>query len=160
MSEIRIRDYEPEDAAGLLALVRELQAAEAAVYDRMKPPDQIGQWYLDGLLESCRTHKGRLLVASDGEALLGYAVVLTEMSSEDEPDEVPYRYAYVQDLAVGAGARGRGLGTRLLARCEALAREAGVRWLRVSVLSDNAAAVGVYRKAGFRPLFMDMEKDL
>ena len=79
---------------------------------------------------------------------------------DDGPDEVPYRYAYVQDLAVGAGARGRGLGTRLLARCEPLARAAGVRWLRVSVLSDNAAAVGAYRKAGFRPLFMDMEKEL
>ncbi len=99
-------------------------------------------------------------MAGDGAALLGYAVILTEVSSEDQPDEIDYTYAYIQDLAVSAPARGRGLGSRLLARCEEIAREAGAKWLRVSVLSANDPAVGAYRKAGFGSLLLEMEKPL
>jgi len=157
---VAIRDYEPQDRPALIALVRELQAAEAAVYDRMKPPDAIGDWYLDGLLDACRRRRGRILVATEGGAPVGYAVILTEVPSEAELDEVDYTYAYVQDLVVTEAARGRGSGSHLLANCEEIARDAGARWLRICVLADNDGAVRIYRKAGFAPLFFEMEKPL
>ncbi|MEM7223748.1 MAG: GNAT family N-acetyltransferase [Pseudomonadota bacterium] len=160
MTDLEIRDYQPGDRAALLALVRELQAAEGALYDRMKPPEAIGDWYVDGLLESCRTKQGRILVACDGGAPVGYAVILTEVSSEDELDEIDFTYAYVQDIAVGARMRRRGIGARLLGACEEIARAAGARWLRISVLSDNQPAVGAYLKTGFKPLFTELEKPL
>ena len=160
MTAIDIRDYAPGDGPALLGLVRELQVAEGAVYDRMKPPSEIGDWYIEGLVEGCRTRKGRILVATEGEVLLGYAVILTKVTSEDEVDEIDYTYAYVQDLAVAEPARGRGIGTQLLARCEAIARQAGVKWLRITVLSANEPAVGAYRKAGFGSLYTEMEKPL
>ncbi len=53
MTAIEIRDYAPEDKAALIGLVRELQVAEGAVYDRMKPPEAIGDWYVEGLIEAC-----------------------------------------------------------------------------------------------------------
>lgn len=157
---LSIRDYAPGDRPALIALVRELQVAEAEVYDRMKPPDEIGDWYVDSLLDSCRRQRGRILVAAETGAPVGYAVILTEVSSEDDIDEVDYTYAHVQDLAVTAAARGRGIGSRLLARCEEIARDAGARWLRISVLAGNPGAARVYRKSGFAPLIVKMEKRL
>ena len=155
-----IRDYAPHDRPALLALIRELQVAEAEVYDRMKPPDAIGDWYVDSLLDSCRRQRGRILVATENGAPVGYAVILTEVSSAGALDEVDYTYAHVQDLAVTAAARGRGIGALLLARCEEIARDAGARWLRISVLAGNAGAERVYRRSGFTPLILKMEKRL
>jgi len=155
-----IRDYVPDDRPALIALVRELQAAEAELYDRMKPPETIGDWYLDGLLDACRRRRGRILVATENGAPVGYAVILTEVPSEAELDEVDYAYAYVQDQVVTQAARGRGIGAQLLARCEQIARDAGARWLRICVLAGNAGAVRIYEKSGFSPLFFEMEKRL
>lgn len=159
-SPLAIRDYAPADRPALISLVRELQAAEAAVYDRMKPPQAIGDAYVDGLIAACRRRRGRILVATENGAPVGYAVVLTDVPSEAELDEVAYSYACVQDLAVTAAARRRGIGTELLARCEAVARDAGARWLRITALAGNAAAVNAYCAAGFAPQFIEFEKTL
>ncbi len=159
-SPLAIRDYAPDDRAALIALVRELQVAEAAVFDRMKPPDAIGDAYIDGLIEACRRRRGRILIASENGAALGYAVILTDVPSESELDEVPYSYAQIHDLAVTEAARRRGVGRQLLARCEEIAREAGARWLRITALAGNEAAVGAYHAAGFAPLFVTFEKTL
>ena len=160
MDDVRIRAFETEDRPALLGLVRELQATQLAHYDRMKPPNAIGDDYIDSLLKACRGSKGTILVAVDGGPLVGYAVVLTAVSSEDEEDEVDFLYAYVSELMVTQRYRGRGIGANLLARCEELAREAGVRWIRVTALSDNADAVRTYERAGFRSLLTVMEKPL
>ena len=57
---------------------------------------------------------------------------------------------YVQDLFVAAGARGLGLGRRLL---HSVSREAGAAWgathLTLTVYDDNAAARGFYVRLGF-----------
>jgi len=111
-------------------------------------------------LAVCRQKDGRLLVAAASDALIGYMAVLLAETSDQASDEVAYTYAYVQDLAVTASHRGQGLGSRLLAVAEDLARTAGVRWIRLSVLAQNSNAIGVYDKAGFRPLFSIMEKPL
>jgi len=157
---IDIRPFAAADRPRLLALVRELQAFEGEFFDRMTPPEQIGDAYIDGLLATCRQKDGRLLVAADGDTLVGYMAVLLAETSDQAHDEVAYTYAYVQDLAVTASRRGQRLGSRLLAVAEDLARTAGVRWIRLSVLADNSNAIGVYDKAGFRPLISVMEKPL
>jgi ribosomal protein S18 acetylase RimI-like enzyme len=155
-----IREYDPGDKATLVGLARELQAAEIVLYDRMKPPAEIGDWYIDFLLERCAADAGTILVAAEGSTLVGYAVVLTEVSSKEEPDELDYTYALIQDIAVSESCRGRGIGAALLARCESVARQAGARWLRLSVLAANATALRAYNRAGFKPLFSTMEKSL
>jgi ribosomal protein S18 acetylase RimI-like enzyme len=160
MPPCTIRPYEPADRPALIALVREMQRVEAALFDRMKPPDEIGDAYLDALLLACARHGGAILVAIDGRRLIGYAAVLTAMSSRDEIDEIEYSYATIRDLAVAEAFRRRGVGRALLARCEDLARVAGARWLRITTLSNNAAALRAYERAGFAPLLSVMEKTL
>jgi ribosomal protein S18 acetylase RimI-like enzyme len=58
--------------------------------------------------------------------------------------------AYVEELAVAPEHRRRGVARQLLAACEEEARRRGKRRLTLWVTSDNAAAIGLYRGAGFR----------
>ena len=54
-------------------------------------------------------------------------------------------------LALLPGARGRGLGARALAEAEAMAvAELHLRKLLLQVRADNAAAIAVYDRAGWR----------
>jgi hypothetical protein len=58
--DILIRDYGTGDCAAVIDLIRELQTHERALYDRMKPPSEMGPWYIEKLLEACAGHRGRL----------------------------------------------------------------------------------------------------
>jgi GNAT superfamily N-acetyltransferase len=155
-----IRDFRDEDTEQVLALVRELQVYEMALFDRMKDPAEIDADYLDALRNARTAERGQLLVAERDGSLLGYAYVVTGLSSAGERDEVPYRYASVLDLVVTERERGQGIGTRLLAACEEIARAAGLRWLRIAHLADNVGAARSYRRFGFRNLLVEMEKVL
>ncbi|MEQ9813103.1 MAG: GNAT family N-acetyltransferase [Azospirillaceae bacterium] len=157
---LAIRDYRPTDLEALLDLVRALQAFEGTIFDRMKPPEAIGAWYVEHLERNCRECDGYILVAEQGGALVGYAVILTRVSAVDEIDEVDYDYAHVMDLLVAAPCRGKGIGRALLAVCEERARAAGARWLRIASLARNETAIATYRRAGFEPLFVRLEKPL
>lgn len=61
----------------------------------------------------------------------------------------------VHDIAVAPGWRGQGIGQRLLAEAEAVAREIGACKLTLEVLDGNAPAQAAYRKAGFAPYVLD-----
>jgi RimJ/RimL family protein N-acetyltransferase len=52
-------------------------------------------------------------------------------------------------MAVASHWRGRGVGTALIAAAIEWAREHDLHKLSLSVFAHNAAAIGLYRKAGF-----------
>jgi ribosomal protein S18 acetylase RimI-like enzyme len=82
------------------------------------------------------------LVAVDGRRVLGHLTVARE--------EGPVcRHVASLGLAVGAGWRGRGIGSALLADAIRWAREMGVEKLALSVYPDNATAREMYRRFGF-----------
>ena len=157
--DIAIRDYHPKDASALLELMRELQADLIPMLDRMLPLDRIGPCYREKVLAGIAEAKGRALVAEADGRLLGYATVLIEVESA-EIDEVAYTYAHVGELLVTTAARGGGVGTRLLAECERIAREGGAKWLRVEVLGSNHGARRLYGRLGFGEYLVELEKPL
>lgn len=157
---VTVRDFIEADTEAVIELVRQLQVHEADYFDRMKPPGDIGPGYLRAMHDACAEHDGAILVAESDGRVLGYAVLLTQMSSSGEPDEVLYRYARVADLAVERTARRQGIGRNLLSECERRARLAGVPWLRISALAGNAGAIAAYEKFGFGKLLVTMEKPL
>jgi GNAT superfamily N-acetyltransferase len=156
----RVRSFTETDAEAVIELVRQLQTHEAQYFDRMKPPGDIGIWYVREMQDACAAHAGAFLVAEADGRVIGYAVLLMEMTSSEHPDEVLYRYALVADLAVERTMRRQGVGQHLLSECERLARVAGVPWLRIAALAGNAAALGAYEKFGFGKLLVTMEKPL
>lgn len=125
----------------------------------MKPEFEIGTAYIADLHSQIKSYGGDILVAEDDGTLVGYASLFVQVPSEDE-DEVPYDYAYVSDVAVTANRRGKGLGRRLLAECEKIARSGGAERLRISVLSQNHSARKLYTSTGFAERITEMEKPL
>ena len=90
------------------------------------------------------TGGGTQLVAegASGE-LLGFATVLW---SWDTTTGAPI--AVMEDLFVSQGARGRGVGRRLLEACRALARDRGCAALAWETAPDNAGAQRLYDETG------------
>ncbi len=57
---------------------------------------------------------------------------------------------YVDGVAVAPADRGEGIGTRLLHEAVSVAREDGLRWLRLHVVDTNPRAQALYERLGFR----------
>ena len=141
-------------------MLQDLQAHEFAINDRSRPPEDMGPWYIEALKQETAEGRGRILVAEGEGTILGYASVRTSLSSEGEKDEIPYTYAHVDDLAVLASARSKGVGAALLDACEGLARAAGQRWLRLGVLAANERARAFYARQGYGEIQLTLEKRL
>jgi ribosomal protein S18 acetylase RimI-like enzyme len=60
------------------------------------------------------------------------------------------RDGFIDDLYLTPEARGRGLGRQAMAFLEAKARELGVRALHLEVSAENARALALYGRSGFR----------
>jgi phosphinothricin acetyltransferase len=91
-----------------------------------------------GHLPNCR------LVAIDGLETLGWAA-LSAVSSR-------YVYAGVADVSVyvAESARGRGVGTALLAALIAESESAGIWTLQAGVFPENTVSIALHSGAGFR----------
>jgi ribosomal protein S18 acetylase RimI-like enzyme len=157
---VTIRDFGERDETGVIALARQLQKHELAYYGRMKPVDAMDAGYVAHLQADVHKHQGRFLVAELNERLVGYCTLLTHCDSSDEFDELLYTYAYVGDLVVAEDARGHGVGALLIAECEASARAAQQKWLRLSVMAANTKARRFYAAQGFAEHLILLEKPL
>ena len=93
---------------------------------------------------------GFLVLASDGDATVGYALVCIERGPDDT-FPVGQRYAELYSLSVTPGLRGRGIGTQLLDFVERELARRSIEDLKVAVMADNAAAVRLYERRGLRP---------
>jgi len=157
---ITIREFRAGDEAAVVAVVRDLHSNERQIYDRTRPAETMGVWYIDRMKQEIAESRGRILVAEGPDGIVGYASLLTFMSSENEKDEIDFSYSYVDDLAVLVQCRNQGIGSALLDACEALARAAGQQWLRLSVLAGNARARAFYRRHGLDEHLVTLEKKL
>ncbi|WP_395687248.1 GNAT family N-acetyltransferase [Aestuariivirga sp.] len=141
-------------------MLRDLHRHENQIYDRSRPADTMGASYIDHLKQETAKAQGRILVAEGPAGIVGYASFHAVVSSEDEQDEIPYSHSYVGDLGVLASCRSQGIGGALLEACEALARQAGQRWLRLSVLAGNDRARAFYQRHGLQEHLITLEKRL
>jgi ribosomal protein S18 acetylase RimI-like enzyme len=56
---------------------------------------------------------------------------------------------YLHKVYLKPALHGHGIGAKALAWVAERAREAGMRWLRLTVNKNNSAAIRAYRRAGF-----------
>ncbi|MEQ8658902.1 MAG: GNAT family N-acetyltransferase [Hyphomicrobiales bacterium] len=162
-----IRHAEPSDAPSLAKLID--IAGEGIPRWLWSQSSESGQNPLEvGAARARRTEGGfsfrNALVADlDGRAagmVLSYPI---ETAPEDDPDNLPAPIApfveleahsvgtwYINALAVFAGARGAGVGSSLMQAAEEFAQAAGYRSMSVQVYSQNAGALKLYEKLGYR----------
>lgn len=86
-------------------------------------------------------------VAEDGGTVIGLAVV--RMRPAPNPPMKPRRVAFIDDVVVDEKHRGKGVGTALLNRLKALAKELQADSLELMVWAFNESAVRMYERAGF-----------
>lgn len=99
-------------------------------------------WTRDTMAREVASEWGRYVVAvDDAHEVVGY-VGLRAVGVEGD----------IQTIAVGAAARGSGLGRRLLAQAQQDARDRGVQELFLEVREDNAPARALYRSEGFEEI--------
>ena len=89
-------------------------------------------------------------IAEAGGMPLG--CVFLAQARNEETEAIEPGVAQLRMLLVEPEARGLGLGKRLTAQCEAFAREAGYRRMRLWTNSLLLAARGIYTAAGYRLL--------
>jgi ribosomal-protein-alanine acetyltransferase len=82
-----------------------------------------------------------LIVAKFGSALAGYALLAVRKNAKT---------ARIYSVAVDPRQGRRGVGRALLQACERYARGHGRTALRLEVRYDNAAAIALYEKLGYR----------
>ena len=82
-----------------------------------------------------------VLVAVDRDELLGKALVFFRQRSD---------VARLYSIAVAQQARGRGVAKALLEAAAAAAQRRGCHRLRLEVRQDNAAAIALYERLGYR----------
>jgi putative acetyltransferase len=114
------------------ALVSELEETLAAEY----PPEQRHGLSLEAIFAP---HVRFYVARQDGEAVGCGGVAFF-------PD-----YAEVKRMYVRPAARGTGVAPALLTRIEATALEEGLPTLRLETGARQAAALAMYRRAGFEP---------
>src|SRR3984893_12665075 len=125
------------DAATLLRFMREYYAFDGHGFDEPK-----AHVALIGLLRDANL--GRVWLILDGGGAVGYVVLCFGYSLEWLG-----RDAFVDELCLLEGDRGRGWGRKTMECVEQEARSAGLRTLHLEVMRQNTAALEVYQRLGF-----------
>jgi ribosomal protein S18 acetylase RimI-like enzyme len=140
--------------AGLNRHVQQLHLdAEPTLY-RVTDHEELVSWFRERIASP-----GVTAFVAEDEAPLGYAMALHERIPRNpfRPERVRL---VVDQIAVVEGARRRGVGRRLMAAAEQLARELGVERMQLDVRAFNAGAIRFYEALGFTPALLRLERVL
>ena len=120
---------------------RDVPEAERADLDRAAFEAHFREYAADFV----EGRRGERFVAEDASGrLLGY-VILGELTPFSSPRPV----GFVYDIWVAPDRRGRGVGRFLLQAAERWARAKGYGAIKLEVAEANAAALALYRSAGY-----------
>jgi len=150
---LTVRQAAAGDRAALIALNRELQAAEVTLRPSRVAPEAVPDGYVDDLLRREAGGDGGIVVALDGPVVAGFAA----WRVEDDALEIAPREVRITDLVVGGEHRRRGVATVLLRRVIAQARARGAARVLIVTLNANEAALAAYRATGFEPVLTTLE---
>jgi ribosomal protein S18 acetylase RimI-like enzyme len=150
-----IRPATSRDQAAVLALVPRLRAFQSS--STLRAPEALDSGeqrtlrrFFDG-----NPAGACLWVAEEAGTVVGaaYAERATDYFTQES-------HGHLGILAVAEQAEGRGIGQALLTTVEQWSRDAGLRFLSLNVFADNARAIGVYEKAGYRADFVRYVRQL
>ncbi|MES2340194.1 MAG: GNAT family N-acetyltransferase [Pseudomonadota bacterium] len=131
MDEITLRTAAPADATAIRDLTRAAYAKWVPLIGR--EPKPMGADYEAAV----RNHRFDLLYV-DGEL----AALIETIDAGD--------HLLIENVAVSPVRQGRGLGTRLMAQAEAVARALGYRRLRLYTNQRFEENITLYRRLGYR----------
>jgi GNAT superfamily N-acetyltransferase len=158
-ARVTIRTALPAERDAVVGLIQELNEVEAGVSGDRRRGRAAAEAYYPVLIDRLARAEGRLLLAvAEGEVvgMMGFAVQVEDVYVEERLR----RHGHVTELVVAPGWRGCGIGRRLLAEAERLARSLGLPRLSIGVLAGNEGAERLYRASGYGQYMITLMKDL
>lgn len=143
--DVLIRPIQPTDDAPMARVIRETLAEFDADGDGFAGRDA----EMQSLSQAYTRPRHAYFVAQRDDAVLGGVGVAPLAGGDADTAELRKMY-------LTAGARGAGLGRRLLFRAIETARALGFRRIYLETLTDMRAARHLYEQAGFRHLARPM----
>ena len=131
----------------LKASLHALHVAHRPDFFKAMKPHKVTTWLRDRLLED--TTAGWL--AEDDGVPIGYLLGAWRERPETSYSH-PRRWLEIDEIAVDASCRRRGIARALIERCAAEAAEAGVATLELTAWAFNEAAQSVFARTGFEPM--------
>lgn len=158
-TEITLRTADHADQVAVTDLIQELNRFEAAITGDRREDRAAAEACYRRMQERVSTRRGRIILAERAGRIIG---VIAFVVQEDEPfvTEAVRLHCFVTDLVVDEDHRGAGVGRRLLAEVERLARESGCRRLAIGVLAGNGGALRAYEAFGFEDYARTLVKGL
>ena len=157
-AEVRIREAGPGDVPTVVGLSDALFREDAGSRDPTTNQDwalQEGRAYFAVLLADGAAGCWLAESVPGGEAV-GY---LAGRLRDGGPLR-PLRLATLESMYVREGARGRGVGARLVGRFLSWARERGALRASVTAYAANEGAVRFYEREGFSARKLSLERDI
>jgi ribosomal protein S18 acetylase RimI-like enzyme len=142
-SQIRVRAARSEDRDFIVRLGKRTVMDSAPARRHAEPVDVLESY--DRLLEIVESQSHAALVAEDGEAPVGFVLMLDQLD-----DEVTGQaQGFIAYMAVERAYRNRGVGAALLKAAEDEARRRGLPYMALMVTEENAPARALYERAGY-----------
>lgn len=155
----QIREFEERDREAIGEMVKELQEFERLIEADRLDEDEVLEMYTERILDTVLKEGGKIWIAEAKDEVVGF-VFVEVVRNEEELLTSLKEYGYVSDLFVTETFRNKGLATALLKKVEGWAREKGLKMMKVESLASNMAAVGLYRKVGFREYEVVLVKEV
>ena len=156
-----VRVAETTDAPTLLRLIADLQNFERAMHDtRVVSSPSFARAYLHQVEQRTSTGAGIIVVAEGrGSAdIVGFGAGWIETVEDVAEIEDSNVFGYISDLYVVPDRRGKRIAGLILTALEEHLSSSGVTRLRIASLAENAAALASYRRHGFGPYEVILEK--
>lgn len=154
-----IREYRPEDAAGVEECFVVLQDHERSIEPLRARGRDVLKPYLEFMFKRVEERGGAVFVAEAEGRVVGF-LCLWLRNPEDVLMNEPGEYAHVSDLVVLPEFRGRRLGYELLRAAEDYARAHGATRIKIGVLARNEGARRLYVNFGFEESAVFLTKEL
>jgi GNAT superfamily N-acetyltransferase len=140
-----VRDSRRDDRDFVIGLVPELLAFGPPAWRDRRQMTPVDVRVVGEALAGRSAGSSVLIAEDDRGRRLGFIHVT------EEPDYYAGPCGHIGDVVVAREARGRGVGTALLAAAERWARARGYRLLTLNVFIDNTEARSMYERAGYSP---------
>lgn len=158
MREIRVRAAEPDDVPVIVGLSDALFGEDAGSRDPQADLEwakREGRAYFADLVAD-RTAACWLAESAESGDAAGYLAARLEEGSSPRP----VRVATLESMYVRKGFRGRGIGATMVGHFLSWARERGAERASVTAYAANEGAIRFYRREGFLPRSVSLERDI
>jgi GNAT superfamily N-acetyltransferase len=152
---MRIRRAQEQDLPQMEGLWKELMDYHQDLDPFFtRRPDGHERW-LEYVKTNMASERWLLLVAEVNGEVVGYIMAAIQ---ECPPVFTTSEFGFVQDVAVRATHRRRGIATALYALCEEWFRDMGVRRMELNALAANEVSTAFWRRMGYGDYLWRMAK--